>query len=60
MKALSFVLIVVLAIAFFGAVIYGAFQLRRSFNYSFGYQDLVQQEIKAMVKKECLIEYVKH
>ena len=46
--------IIVICILVIGGLIYGGHRLQRSMNWSWGYEDMVEEKIREMVKEESL------
>jgi hypothetical protein len=47
-------LIIIVSILLISGLAYGGWQLKRWFNYSFGYESDVENTVKELVKPECL------
>lgn len=50
------ILAVLLAVSILGSIAYGGYRFNRWANYKFGYQSLVQKELKPLEKKIANIE----
>jgi hypothetical protein len=54
MKEIEEFIIIIAIISVFIAIGMGMWQIKRHFNYIFGYSSQVEETVKKMVKKECL------
>jgi len=47
-------IVVIILLAVISLIVYGGYELNRYMNWSFGYEDMVEEKIREMVKEEYL------